>query len=97
MKIKGQEIKLKITPRAIEKAENMSNLDILAILRKTETGEEPKVTDYYKVIYAGYLGATNDDIAYEDFLKLLEDENISILNVNHEGVKLINEIYTLKN
>lgn len=97
MKIKGQEIKLKITPRAIEKAENMSNLDILAILRKTETGEEPKATDYYKVIYAGYLGATNDDIAYEDFLKLLEDENISILNVNHEGVKLINEIHTLKN
>jgi len=97
MKIKGKEINLKITPRAIEKAENMSDLDILTILRKIETGEEPKETDYYKVVYAGYLGATNEDIAYEDFLKLLEDENISILNINHEGVKLINEIYTIKN
>lgn len=97
MKIQDKEIKLKITPRAIEKAENMSDLDILTILRKIETGEEPKITDYYKIIYTGYLGATNENISYEDFLKLLGSENINVFTANHEGVKLINNIYSIKN
>lgn len=99
MKIRGNEIKLKITPKAIAKAENNSNLDIFKILRKVEGKEEGeiKASDYCELIYAGYLGATNEEIKYENFLQLLEDEKIDILKISHIGTELICEIYERKN
>lgn len=86
MKIKDKEINLKITPRAIEKIESSSNIDILKLLR--EVGEtEPKASDYYKLIYAGYIGATEEDIEYDEFLKLIED--IDLPEISQIGVKLL--------
>ncbi len=91
MKIKGKEVNLKITPRAIEKVETLYGLDILKILR--EAAEvEPKANDYYKLIYAGYIGATNEEITYDDFLKLIED--IDLIEISQIGVALL---YTRKN
>ncbi len=86
MKIKDKEIKLKITPKAIEKIENISDIDVLKLLR--EAGEkEPKASDYYKLIYAGYIGATEENIDYEDFLKLIED--IDLPEISQIGVSLL--------
>lgn len=86
MKINGKDINLKITPRAIEKIESISNLDILKLLR--EVGEnEPKASDYYKLIYAGYIGATEEEIEYNDFLKLIED--IDLPEISQVGVNLL--------
>lgn len=86
MKINDKEINLKITPRAIEKIESISNLDILKLLR--EIGEnEPKASDYYKLIYAGYIGATGEEIGYDDFLKLIED--VDLPEISQIGVNLL--------
>lgn len=86
MKIKDKEIKLKITPKAIEKIENISDIDVLKLLR--EAGKkEPKASDYYKLIYAGYIGATEENIDYEDFLKLIED--IDLPEISQIGVSLL--------
>ena len=86
MKIKDKEVKLKITPRAIEKIESISDLDILKLLR--EAGEkEPKASDYYKLIYAGYIGATEENIEYDDFLKLIED--VDLPEISQVGVGLL--------
>ena len=86
MKIKDKEVKLKITPRAIEKIESISDLDILKLLR--EAGEkEPKASDYYKLIYAGYIGATEENIEYDDFLKLIED--VDLPEISQVGVSLL--------
>lgn len=86
MKIQDKEINLKITPRAIEKAETRSKLDILKLLREASENE-PKLSDYYKLIYAGYIGATNEDITYEDFLNLVED--IDITEIASIGIDLL--------
>lgn len=86
MKINGKEINLKITPKAIEKIESISNLDILKLLR--EIGEnEPKASDYYKLIYAGYIGATEEETSYDDFLKLIED--VDLPEISQVGVNLL--------
>lgn len=86
MKINNKEINLKITPRAIEKIESTSDLDILKLLR--EVGEkEPKASDYYKLIYAGYIGATEEEIEYNDFLKLIEDFDLP--EISKIGVNLL--------
>lgn len=86
MKINGKEINLKITPKAIEKIESISNLDILKLLR--EIGEnEPKASDYYKLIYAGYIGATEEETSYDDFLKLIE--NVDLPEISQVGVNLL--------
>ena len=86
MKIQNKEIKLKITPRAIEKIESMCDIDILKMLR--EAGEkEPKASDYYKLIYAGYIGATGEEITYDEFLKLIED--IDLPEISQIGVNLL--------
>ena len=66
MKIKGKEINLKITPRAIEKVETLCGLDILKLLREASE-VEPKASDYYKLIYAGYIGATKEEITFCNF------------------------------
>lgn len=89
MKINGNEINLKITPLALRKTEeNYQDFDILALLRKIqEEGVEPKISDYYKLVYTGYLGATGEDIDYDDFLKLVED--IDLLEINRAGVNLL--------
>ena len=77
---------MKITPKAIEKIENISDIDVLKLLR--EAGEkEPKASDYYKLIYAGYIGATEENIDYEDFLKLIED--IDLPEISQIGVSLL--------
>lgn len=86
MKIKDKEVKLKITPRAIEKIESISDIDILKLLREAEE-KEPKASDYYKLIYAGYIGATNEEISYEDFLNLIED--IDLPEISKVGVQLL--------
>ncbi len=86
MKIKDKEVKLKITPKAIEKIESISDIDILKLLREAEE-KEPKASDYYKLIYAGYIGATNEEISYEDFLNLIED--IDLPEVSRVGVELL--------
>lgn len=86
MKIKDKEVQLKITPRAIEKVEALYGLDILKLLREA-TEVEPKASDYYKLIYAGYIGATNADISYEDFLDLIED--VSLAEISQIGVALL--------
>ncbi len=87
MKIKDKDINLKITPRAIQKVEEtQKDFDILKILR--EAGEnEPKASDYYKIIYAGYIGATKEDISYDDFLTLIE--NYDLYEISHIGVELL--------
>lgn len=87
MKIKDKEIKLKITPKAIEKVETLCGLDILELLRKVGEGVEPKANDYYKLIYAGYIGATKEDISYDDFLELIED--IDLVEISQVGVGLL--------
>ncbi len=87
MKIKDKDINLKITPRAIQKVEEtQKDFDILKILR--EAGEnEPKASDYYKIIYAGYIGATKENISYDDFLTLIEDYDL--YEISHTGVELL--------
>ena len=87
MKIKDKEVNLKITPKAIQKIEEMQkDFDVLKLLR--EAGEnEPKASDYYKIIYAGYIGATGEDISYEDFLNLIEDYDL--YQISHIGVELL--------
>ncbi len=87
MKIEGNEINLKITPKAIQKVEEMyQDFDILKLLR--EAGEkEPKASDYYKIIYAGYIGATGSDIKYEEFLNLIEDYDL--YEITNIGVELL--------
>ena len=87
MKIKDKEVNLKITPKAIQNIEEMQkDFDVLKLLR--EAGEnEPKASDYYKIIYAGYIGATGEDISYEDFLNLIEDYDL--YQISHIGVELL--------
>lgn len=88
MKINDKEINLKITPLAIKKTEEMyDDFDFLKLLRDAENDKEPKASDYIKVIYVGYLGATNEDIKYEDFVELIND--VDILEINTVGVKLL--------
>ena len=87
MKIKDKEVNLKITPRAIQKIEEtQKDFDILKLLR--EAGEkEPKANDYYKIIYAGYMGATGEEVSYQDFLDLIEDYNL--YEITQIGVDLL--------
>lgn len=87
MKIKDKEVNLKITPRAMQTIEEKyRDFDILKILR--EAGEnEPRLSDYYKIIYAGYLGATKEEIKYEDFLDLIE--NYDLYEITDIGVELL--------
>lgn len=86
MKIKDKEINLKITPKAIQKIEETQNIDVLKLLREAKT-VEPKASDYYKLIYAGYIGATGEEITYEDFLNLIED--VSLYEISAIGVSLL--------
>ena len=86
MKIRDKEIKLKITPRAIEKIESMCDIDILKMLREAEE-KEPKASDYYKLIYAGYIGAIGEEITYDEFLNLIED--IDLPEITQVGVNLL--------
>lgn len=86
MKIKDEEINLKITPRAIQKVEEMSNFDVLKLLREANENE-PKASDYYKLIYAGYIGATHREIGYEEFLDLIEDYDL--YEISQIGVDLL--------
>lgn len=87
MKIQDEEINLKITPKAIQKVEEMyQDFDILKLLR--EAGEkEPKASDYYKIIYAGYIGSTGKDTKYDDFLNLIEDYDL--YEITNIGVDLL--------
>ena len=87
MKINNEEINLKITPKAIQKVEEMyADFDVLKLLR--EAGEnEPRISDYYKLIYAGYIGATEKEIKYEDFLDLIEE--LSYGEITKIGVELL--------
>lgn len=87
MKIKNEEINLKITPKAIQKVEELDKeFDVLKLLR--EAGEnEPKASDYYKLIYAGYIGATNNEVKYDEFLDMIEDYDL--YEITRIGVDLL--------
>lgn len=87
MKIKNEEINLKITPKAIQKVEELDkDFDVLKLLR--EAGEnEPKASDYYKLIYAGYIGATNNEVKYDEFLDIIEDYDL--YEISQIGVDLL--------
>lgn len=87
MKIKNEEINLKITPKAIQKVEELDkDFDVLKLLR--EAGEnEPKASDYYKLIYAGYIGATNNEVKYDEFLDMIEDYDL--YEISQIGVDLL--------
>ena len=87
MKIKNEEINLKITPKAIRKVEELDkDFDVLKLLR--EAGEnEPKASDYYKLIYAGYIGATNNEVKYDEFLDMIEDYDL--YEISQIGVDLL--------
>ncbi len=89
MKINNEEINLKITPKVIKKTEEMDEkFDILKLIRDFQyEGKEPRLSDYYRIVYTGYLGATNEDISFEDFLELVKD--IDILEINAAGVDLL--------
>lgn len=89
MKIQNEEINLKITPKAIQKVEEMyKDFDVLKLLRDAlESEKEPKASDYYKLIYAGYIGTTNKDIKYDDFLELIEDYDL--YEISNIGVELL--------
>ena len=87
MKIKNEEINKKITPKAIQKVEELDkDFDVLKLLR--EAGEnEPKASDYYKLIYAGYIGATNNEVKYDEFLDMIEDYDL--YEITRIGVDLL--------
>lgn len=89
MIINNKEVNLKITPTALRKTEEMfEDFDILKLLREIQdNNKEPRMADYYKLVYTGYLGATEEEINYEDFLKLIED--IDMLEINKVGVNLL--------
>lgn len=91
MKINDKEINLKITPKAIKIVEERDkNFDILKLIREaTNDGIEPRISDHYKVIYVGYIGATNEDILFEDFLEMIKD--IDILEINSTAIDLLIE------
>lgn len=87
MKIQNEEVNLKITPKAIQKVEEVhKDFDVLKLLREAEE-KEPRASDYYKLIYAGYIGATNKEIKYEDFLDLIEDFDFG--EITRIGVDLL--------
>ncbi len=89
MKINGKEIALKITPKAVRKVEEIDkDFDVLRMIREAQDeGKEPRISDYCKVIYTGYIGATDENIGYEDFLELIND--IDIIKINSVGVELL--------
>lgn len=89
MVINNKEINLKITPTALRKIEEKyEDFDILKLLRDIQEQEkEPRMSDYYKLVYTGYLGATGEEIDYDYFLKLIED--IDMLEINKVGVNLL--------
>lgn len=89
MVINNKEINLKITPTALRKIEEKyEDFDILKLLRDIQEQEkEPRMSDYYKLVYTGYLGATGEEIDYDNFLKLIED--IDMLEINKVGVNLL--------
>lgn len=90
MKINDKEINLKITPTAILKVEEMySDFDVLNLIREAIEGKEPRYSDLCKVIYAGYLGATKEDVAYDDFLKLIED--VDLFEISKQGIELLSK------
>lgn len=89
MVINNKEINLKITPTALRKIEEKyEEFDILKLLRDIqEEKKEPRMSDYYKLVYTGYIGTTGEEIDYDDFLKLIED--IDMLEINRVGVNLL--------
>lgn len=89
MVINNKEINLKITPIALRKIEEKyEEFDILKLLRDIQEQEkEPRMSDYYKLVYTAYIGATGEEIDYDDFLKLIED--IDMLEINKVGVNLL--------
>lgn len=92
MLIDGKDVALKITPRAIEKIESIDkSFDILNLLRNAKE-VEPRASDYYKLIYAGYIGATKEEINYEEFLEKIEEKDLP--EITRIGVDLL---YTRKN
>ncbi len=95
MKIKDEEIDLKITPRGIQKVEEKyKEFDILGIIRSFMQDKiEPRISDYYKVIYTAYITVKYTiekkeiDIEYDDFLDYIED--IPITEISNTAIGLL--------
>ncbi len=88
IKIKDEEIDLKLTPKGIYITENKyKEIDILGILRNGHD-VEPRASDYYQVIYAAYVSVKNEIvIEYEEFLDLISD--IPLAQISSIGVDLL--------
>lgn len=92
MKIKEEEAKFIITPTALLKVEERyPEFDFLKLLREAlNENKEPKMSDYFKVLYVGYIGAKpEEEITFDEFLKLLEE--IDFGEITQVGVKLLTE------
>lgn len=88
MKIGNKEVKLKITPKALLKIEEQyKDFDVLGLIRGASEDKEPRISDYYKLIYAGYLGAEQEEITFDEFLEMIED--VDIFKINKIGVELL--------
>ncbi len=88
-----EKMKLRLTPLGILKVEEKySNFDILGILRNSSKSE-PRVSDYYKVIYTAYITVEYIDknkdieIEFEEFIELLQ--NTSFSTISQVGVNLL--------
>ena len=93
MQIKDEEVNLRITPKTIVEIEKIfDDFDILGLFRDAGK-KEPRLTDYYKVIYAGYIGAKYVDegkpieTSYEDFLDMINE--FSFQEIAEIGVNLL--------
>ncbi len=91
MRINDKDVNLKITPKAIKKVEEIDkDFDVLKLIREAQNeGKEPRISDYCKVIYTGYIGATNENIEYDDFLELIKD--FDIIEINSIGIDLLRQ------
>lgn len=92
MKIDGKEIKFKITPRALSIVEERNpDFNIVeTYINCSNSKSNPKIKDCCKILYAGWLGAKNEDISYEEFMEKIED--ISFLSINNAAVEILNNV-----
>lgn len=103
MRIKDEEINLRITPQGIYEVEKINpDIDILGILRMpTYDKKEPRLSDYLKLIYVAYVtvkyvdNKEKIDISLDDFINFFDmGDTDTLVEINKEGVKLL---FTPKN
>ncbi len=92
MKIDGKEIKFKVTPKSLAKVEERNpDFNIVeTYIRCANSNSNPKIKESCQLLYAGWLGAGNEDVSYEEFMNKIED--ISFLSINNAAVEILNNI-----